>query len=149
TEWTTDGSMRHPVFLGMRTDKNPKQITREMPSLEKKKIQATSITRKSARRDEEKKLGKDDEVINVNKITLTITNRKKIYWPKEKITKGFMIDYYTSIAETILPYLKDRPQSMHRFPNGIEAEGFFQKDVDRNKIPEWLKTTEVFSESNS
>ena len=56
------------------------------------------------------------------------------------------MQYYNEVADFILPYLKDRPQSMNRFPNGINAPGFYQKDVDVDKIPSWLKTKKVFSE---
>lgn len=54
-------------------------------------------------------------------------NLNKVFWPKEKITKGDLITYYREMAPVILPYLKDRPQVLHRFPDGIEGESFFQK----------------------
>ncbi|MBX3020098.1 MAG: non-homologous end-joining DNA ligase [Bdellovibrionales bacterium] len=75
-----------------------------------------------------------------------LTNLDKIYWPKEQITKGDLIAYYKSIAPYILPHLKDRPQSLNRFPNGIARPGFYQKDVTGH-IPRWLKTERIFSES--
>ncbi len=78
---------------------------------------------------------------------VNITNPKKIFWPKEKYTKGDMIEYYEKIADYILPYLKDRPESMNRHPNGIAGESFFQKNVDHTPPP-WVKTQKVYSESN-
>ncbi|MEO8516594.1 MAG: non-homologous end-joining DNA ligase, partial [Flavobacterium sp.] len=65
------------------------------------------------------------------------------------ITKGEIVNYYNEIADLILPYLKNRPESMHRFPNGINESGFYQKDVDVNIIPSWLKTEKIFSESTN
>lgn len=75
-----------------------------------------------------------------------LTHLEKIYWPNEGITKGDLLNYYDSIAPYILPYLKDRPQSLNRHPNGITAPGFYQKDMTGH-IPRWLKTERIFSES--
>lgn len=75
-----------------------------------------------------------------------LTNLDKVFWPEEGITKGDLIDYYKSIAPFILPYLKDRPESLNRQPNGIAAPGFYQKDMT-GYIPRWLKTERIFSES--
>ncbi|HSU27612.1 MAG TPA: non-homologous end-joining DNA ligase [Chitinophagaceae bacterium] len=74
------------------------------------------------------------------------TNLEKIYWPKEKITKGDLIRYYESMAEWVLPYLKDRPLSLKRNPNGILDEGFYHKDAG-DIAPAWMKTSNVRSAS--
>ncbi len=66
------------------------------------------------------------------KIKFTATHPDKIFWPKQKITKGMLIDYYQSMATYILPYLKDRPESLKRNPNGINDKGFFHKDAGVN-----------------
>lgn len=75
-----------------------------------------------------------------------ITHPEKIYWPDEHITKGELIDYYRNIAPYILPYLKNRPLSLRRQPNGVKDEGFFQKDAG-DSVPEWIKTVEILAES--
>jgi bifunctional non-homologous end joining protein LigD len=90
---------------------------------------------------------KNDLELNVSGQKIRLTHLNKIYWPKEKITKGALIDYYRSVAKLILPYLKDRPQNLHRFPNGIEEQGFYQKDMDNNDLPTWMQTEEIYSES--
>jgi bifunctional non-homologous end joining protein LigD len=90
----------------------------------------------------------NDYELTVGKATLRLTNQHKIYFPGDKITKGEIVNYYRDISGFILPYLKDRPQSMNRFPNGIAGESFFQKDVDRAKIPGWIKTKKIYSTSN-
>src|SRR5690349_20973641 len=64
-----------------------------------------------------------------------LTNPGKIYWPDEGITKGDLLDYYREMADVILPYLKDRPESLHRHPNGIKGVSFFQKDLTRQPPP--------------
>jgi bifunctional non-homologous end joining protein LigD len=79
---------------------------------------------------------------------VNITHPEKIYWPDDGIAKGDLIEYYRDISSVILPYLKDRPQSLHRFPNGIAAKGFFQKDVSRQPPPEWIETIRHKSESD-
>ncbi len=135
TEWTGDGSMRHPVFLGLRKDKAAKEVKREIPRAMKKKDTAETTNDT----DYEKKVGK---------VNLKLTNQQKLYWPDEKITKGNLLKYYESVADVMLPYLKDRPESLHRFPNGIKDAGFFQKDQDVAKLPEWVRTEKVYSESN-
>jgi bifunctional non-homologous end joining protein LigD len=79
--------------------------------------------------------------------TLKLTNLKKLYWTKEKITKGDLLNYYHHIAPYMLPYMKDRPQSLNRFPNGINGKSFYQKDM-KGKVEPWLTTFERFSEGS-
>jgi bifunctional non-homologous end joining protein LigD len=76
-----------------------------------------------------------------------LTNLNKLYWPVEKISKGQLIDYYKGVSEYILPHLKDKPLSLNRHPNGIAEPSFFQKDLDREKIPSWIKTAPLYSDS--
>jgi bifunctional non-homologous end joining protein LigD len=70
---------------------------------------------------------------------LKFTNLDKVFWPEQNIKKRDLINYYYQIAPYILPYLKNRPQSMNRFPNGIRGKSFYFKDVT-GKAPEWVKT---------
>lgn len=73
---------------------------------------------------------------------IELSNRDKIFFPDEGITKGDLIDYYAKIADSILPYLKDRPLSLNRFPDGINSEGFYQKDIP-DYFPDWMETVEI------
>lgn len=77
----------------------------------------------------------------------TLTNLSKVYWPEEGYTKGDLLAYYREVAPVILPYLRDRPMSMLRHPNGITGKSFFQKDVSRQPPPPWIETTTVSSSS--
>ena len=90
----------------------------------------------------------NDIDLKIGKINLHLTIQNKIYFPEDLISKGDLINYYTQVSEIILPYLKDRPQSLNRFPNGISGKNFYHKDMDIDKIPTWLKTYTTFSESN-
>lgn len=113
-EWTSEGILRQPIFQGLRSDKSPDEVTREMP-----KQVTTSIKKKVAE----------------------FTNQDKIYYPKEKYTKGDVLGYYEKIAPFILPYLKDRPIVMRRYPNGINSDSFVQKDLIAH--PDWIETYPV------
>lgn len=88
-----------------------------------------------------------DNIIKVNGQKLELTNLQKIYWPKEKFTKGELIEYYHTISKFILPYIKNRPHSLNRYPHGIKGQNFYQKDV-KDKVASWITTAEVYSESN-
>ncbi|SEJ00127.1 DNA ligase D [Dyadobacter koreensis] len=94
----------------------------------------------------------EEHKAKVNKATksknkVELTHLEKIYWPDDKITKGELIEYYESVSKYILPYLKNRPLSLKRNPNGIKGQSFFQKDAGDN-APEWVTTAEIHSESN-
>jgi bifunctional non-homologous end joining protein LigD len=146
-EMTSDGVMRHPSFEGMRSDKKAADVamethtptevaTKEHEELTKKKVLTPS------RAGERKTLlnpTEDTQVRIVGGHEIKFNNLSKIYWPKEKITKRDMINYYYQVAPYMVPYLKGRPQSLNRFPNGIEGKSFYQKDV-KGKAPEWVDT---------
>lgn len=129
TEWTADQHLRHPVFKGLRDDKSLDAITEE------KAI------------DMENETSKSESIKQFGRKKVKLTNLDKLYWKKEKITKGQLLEYYESVSEHILPYLKNKPLSLNRYPNGIDGPSFYQKDVDTDQIPSWAKTVEVFSES--
>jgi bifunctional non-homologous end joining protein LigD len=147
-EITADGVMRHPSFEGMRADKPAKKVVLE------KEINTEAIVKKgksilhtkkvltaTTQSDRKTFLNPTDET-QVRKIgghEMSFTNLSKIYWPKEKITKRDMLNYYYQAAPYMLPYLKNRPQSLNRHPNGINGESFYQKDVT-GKAPGWIKT---------
>ncbi len=139
TEATKDGKLRHPVFLRLRDDKSIKDI--DMKSI--KPVKKPGKNSKEKNQQEEK----NNDDIKIGRTTVKITNRSKLYWPDEGITKGMLIDYYQEIADHILPFLKDRPQSLKRNPNGIKDHGFFHKDAGE-EAPSFVKSFKVYSESS-
>jgi bifunctional non-homologous end joining protein LigD len=147
TEITQDGVFRHPSFVALREDKNAKSVTieKEIPAHEitrpEKDTQKEEIVRAPEPKDKKTLLNPSEktQVKKVNGHELKFTNLDKVFWPDEKITKRDLINYYYQIAPFILPYLKDRPQSLNRFPNGIRGKNFYQKDVT-GKAPDWAKT---------
>ncbi|MEO7723454.1 MAG: non-homologous end-joining DNA ligase [Chthoniobacterales bacterium] len=86
-------------------------------------------------------------VLAVEGRDLAVSNLDKVLWPKAGFTKGEMIHYYIQIAPVLLPHLKDRPLTMKRYPNGVEAEFFYEKNCPTHR-PKWVKTAKVWSEGN-
>jgi bifunctional non-homologous end joining protein LigD len=79
---------------------------------------------------------------------LAVSNLNKILYPKVGFTKGQVIDYYIRIAPVLLPHLRDRPLTMKRYPNGVDAEFFYEKNCPAHR-PNWVQTAKVWSEGNS
>ncbi|HEV2914970.1 MAG TPA: non-homologous end-joining DNA ligase [Pyrinomonadaceae bacterium] len=77
------------------------------------------------------RVGQQQEIVS-------LTHLDKVYWPEDGYTKGDLIRYYYEVSKYILPYLKDRPLIMKRYPNGIEGQSFHQHDV--NEVPEFVRT---------
>jgi len=76
---------------------------------------------------------------------VVITNPKKVFWPDEGYTKSDLIDYYDSVSPWLLPYLRDRPLVLTRYPDGIKGKSFFQKDAP-GWIPSWIRTARIHSD---
>lgn len=131
TEWTEGGQMRHPVFKGLRIDLEKEEIKMNDAKLKKGPV---------------KKAGKENKIIKVSGHEVELTNLNKVFWPEEGYTKGDVIDYYKKISRYILPYLKNRPESLKRNPNGLKDEGFYHKDVGA-EAPEWVPSYKKYSDS--
>ncbi|TDH29126.1 DNA ligase D [Segetibacter sp. 3557_3] len=217
-EITSDGKMRHPIFLRLREDKSPNEATmndKQVPSrlvgqqpakatksndksnasavapVPPKKLKAAKSTSEETAKPAKKTTPKatkpvkaatevaaktkeksvtetadpasenagnkipvaeppdektNDKIITFGKIKFKTTNRQKIFFPDEGVTKGDVIDYYINMGEFILPYLKDRPESLMRTPNGINSKGFFHKDAG-NEAPDFVKSIGLYSDS--
>ena len=145
TEVTRDGMLRHPIFLHLRNDKPVKEVTMaNTKTVKKSEIRKIDKGEKNI----EKPASETDKTFTFGKIKVKATNVNKIYFPDDEITKGDVITYYQQIADYILPYLKGRPQSLLRMPNGINAPGFFHKDAGED-APSFIKTKKLFSESTN
>jgi len=136
-QWTEDNRLRAPVFLGLRNDVSPSEVKQEVAEAEPEagpNADFFAETEKEATRQ-------------VGAHTLKFTNLNKVYYPGEGYTKRDVLNYYAGIADLILPHLKDRPLSLKRYPNGIQEEYFFQKNV-REAFAPWLRTELIESEHN-
>lgn len=155
TEMTTDGIMRHPSFEAMRIDKKATDVIKEKAMDTKeitsnKKATTRTILKPADKKDRKTFLNPTDvtQVRTINGHEIKFNNLSKVYWPKEKITKRDMLNYYYQVAPYMLPYLKDRPQSMNRHPNGINGESFYFKDVT-GTAPDWIDTFEYKSDADN
>ncbi len=142
-ELTDEGIMRHPSFEGMRADKAAKDVHPEKAKSTKTLVPESQDPVPSGNGHPTGRrtlLNPTDEtqVRQVNGHELKFSNLGKIFWPKEQYTKRDLLNYYYQIAPTILPHLKDRPQSLNRFPNGIDGQHFYHKDVTAT-APDWVK----------
>jgi bifunctional non-homologous end joining protein LigD len=111
-EWTHDGRLRHPAYLGIREDKGAAEVTREEPFA---------------------------DVIRRGKRELRLSNLDKPFWPDEQITKGDLLRYYQAVAPVLVPHLRGRPFTMRRYPDGAYGKAFFQKDAPSH-MPDWIST---------
>ncbi|MEB2776290.1 DNA ligase D [Algoriphagus sp. D3-2-R+10] len=128
-EWTENGRLRQPVFKGLRNDKFPQELKID-------KAQPPGNTNEPS-----------ENSLEIDGINVQVSNLEKPLWPKEGITKYDLIEYYLSVSKYILPFLKDRPQNLHRHPNGIDKDSFYQKDTPEG-YPDWIETTSIYSESS-
>lgn len=163
-EITSDGVMRHPSFKGMRDDKAPKDVVKETQTPTEKITKSTGRSNRKTPHGKEKEV--KEKLLHTNEDTtrksllnpneksqtkvingksITFNNLDKVYFPKGGYTKRDVINYYYLIAPFILPYMKNRPQTLIRYPNGIKGKSFYQKDVT-GKVPDWVKKFPYSSE---
>jgi len=148
-EVTADGVFRHPSYEGMRSDKKATDVVREtaedteeLVDLKHKDDNGKPALVSAPKRTGEQTLlnpTEETQVKKVNSHDLKFSNLSKLYWPEDGYTKRDMFNYYYQVSEFILPYLKDRPLSLNRYPGGIHGKSFYQKDV-KGKAPDWAKT---------
>jgi bifunctional non-homologous end joining protein LigD len=134
TDWTEDGGLRHPTFLGLRDDRKPEDCRRE--------------TAEPSAAGPEAGPEADPAPAPVTAAEpgprLTPTNLRKVFWPAEGYTKADLIGYYEGVARWMLPYLRDRPLVLTRFPDGIAGKSFYQKDAPEF-APAWVRTERIYS----
>jgi len=148
SEWTEDGGIRHPSFLGLRDDKNPREVRRE---------QASRVADDAAPRGPRKPDGPREPrqpraprgpresspaAVVEEPRQVTITNPGKVFWPDEGYTKADLVGYYERVAPWLLPYLRDRAVVLTRYPDGIHGKSFFQKDAPEWS-PAWVRTERI------
>ncbi|PYR62245.1 MAG: hypothetical protein DMF91_07405, partial [Acidobacteria bacterium] len=148
TEWTADGKLRHPVYLGLRDDKKPAEVYREQTSRLHAtservqgsgfKVQGSGFKVQAAGQKVQGSPELVDELQTIEQsrrdgvlalpggARLKVSNLHKVFWPTQKLTKGDLMRYYVQVAPFILPAVEDRPLVMKRFPNGITGAPFYQ-----------------------
>src|SRR6266540_2529296 len=140
-EWTPDGLLRHSAFLRLRTDKAPHECERQKWRAEAE-APLPEVVVDGAPLSADPPPPPPKQAVQK---TVTFSNPKKIYWPAEGYTKGDLIEYYRAISPWLLPYLRNRPVILTRFPDGIDGKSFYQKDAPEF-APEWMRTVPIWSE---
>ena len=129
-EWTKDGVLRAPVFVGLREDKSPLEVTREEAS------PPEAVT--PGVHPEPINLAGREVIADVDGHRVKFTNLDKLFFPKDGWKKRDLLEFYDRVSPWLLPHLKDRPLSMKRYPNGIADEFFFQKNA-ASGFPDWMR----------
>jgi bifunctional non-homologous end joining protein LigD len=115
-EWTSDGLLRHPSFKGLREDKDPADVVRELPG--------------------------DARELAFGERTVRVSNWSKVLWPQAGFTKGDLVEYYVAVAPTLLPHLAGRPLTLKRYPNGVDEQHFYEKQSPSHR-PDWVRTAPI------
>ncbi|HVF40984.1 MAG TPA: DNA ligase D [Gemmatimonadaceae bacterium] len=190
SEWTSDGKLRQPIYLGTRDDKKASEVGRESNSMQKKtgktgvtksRTSTTAASKSTARRRiyakrtvdevveqapkaqrrgrayseeaivarlEEIEEGSGEGRVEISRDTaIDVTNLGKIFFPKEKLTKGDLMRYYVSVSPLILPVMADRPLVLKRFPNGVKGPSFFQQNA--GETPDVVRTETIHTQGGS
>jgi len=158
--WTQEERLRHPVFMGLREDKQAEECRKdgefadsELPNGNPDVVRAPVIAGKvlSTKAQVEAELfnGHAENVtLEIDGKRFRVSNLNKVYFPESGYTKRDLLAYYYRMADYVLPFLKDRPLVLRRYPDGIKGQAFFQKNMSESKgLPDWFRTVEVDSES--
>jgi bifunctional non-homologous end joining protein LigD len=160
SEWTADRRLRQPIFIGLRDDKDAKDVEIEAASVQRKPVRKSVAASRNTRvkvpgraKSTKTSVAKVDnnslleQLSSIEKAggggtldfgkgkSLKVSNLDKVFFPKEKYTKGDVMRYYTRIADFILPTVQDRPLVLKRFPNGIDGEAFYQHKAAESTPP--------------
>jgi len=169
TEWTRDGKLRHPVYLGLRDDKKAGDVRRETKARVRGsgfRVQGAATPRARTPNSEPRTQNeprtrnlepgtqgvidqlsslessrKDGVLVLPDGDELKVTNLHKVFWPKQKLTKGDLFRYYARVAPFMLPAVADRPLVMKRFPDGVAAPPFYQHRAA--EVPAGVRTEVV------
>jgi bifunctional non-homologous end joining protein LigD len=144
--FTDDGHLRHPVFVRLRDDKRPDECTHPVPrhTTEPNPAGAGGVAENADGAGDDAPEFPTESPVTPERI-VRLSRLEKIFWPAERYTKGDLIEYYRAVAPWLLPYLRDRPLVVTRFPDGIEGKSFYQKNAP-DYVPKWVRTTRVWSE---
>jgi bifunctional non-homologous end joining protein LigD len=161
SEWTEDGGVRHPAFLGLRDDKPARDVRREIPhrpqggDAQPRRVRESRTPRRvgggregvaepSERPSASGSRGGFSHSLpaGAGPPRIPITNPTKVFWPDEGYTKSDLVGYYERVAPWLLPYLRDRAVVLTRYPDGIKGKSFFQKDAPA-WTPEWIRRERI------
>ncbi|HEX9496003.1 MAG TPA: DNA ligase D [Candidatus Limnocylindria bacterium] len=142
-EITRDGTLRHPTYLGLRTDIDPTECTgQEIATTAKEAQRKAEMATKEAGRmtkvDPSRK-ERTPATLEIDGHQLKLTNLEKVLFPEDGYTKADIIRYYTAVSPYLIPVIRDRPLTLKPFPDGIAGPSFYQKDKP-SFTPKWIKS---------
>ncbi len=158
--WTQEPRLRAAIFLGLRKDRSAKECRweAEIPAAATEvKHVAPKVTHVAAPKGEKIFAGSEEienelfhgraenATLELDGKRVRLTHLNKIYFPESGYTKRNLLAYYYRMADHVLPFLKDRPLVLRRYPDGITGESFFQKEASE-AAPEWMSRVTVYSE---
>jgi bifunctional non-homologous end joining protein LigD len=147
SEWTAQGQLRHPRFLGLRSDKRPRQWERSAPEPPSPSPVAQQSLPNRAPGAVGRGAASAAAVRGASACAappIAFTNLEKVFWPDDGYTKGDLVGYYRTIAPLLLPYLRDRPVVLTRYPDGIAGQHFYQQDAPE-WVPDWVYRVRLYS----
>jgi len=165
SEWTADGKLRQPIFLGVRDDKAARDVHRERESIQqwaqeigkvatraRHSTVSTGVRRGRGGRWKDPVVAQldrlqaagGDGVLQLGAGSLHVSSLDKLYFAKDGFSKGDVMRYYATVAPVLLPAIKDRPLILKRYPNGIDGTSFFQQNAD--EVPKGVRTVRVLTE---
>ena len=166
SEWTADGKLRQPIYLGTRDDKNAREVGREGASVQRAaksasegkgaatkkraagtpaKPKAASSGRKGLERLEEIEAEGGNGILTLpGGARLELSSLGKVFFKKDGYTKGDLMRYYATVAPMILPTIRDRPLVLRRFPNGIDGKAFYQQKAPEHP-PEGVRVEPILA----
>jgi bifunctional non-homologous end joining protein LigD len=163
--WTQEGRLRHPVFMGLRDDANPEEchwesevaasepvrehVRRKAPSVVRVPSVVGKVLSGKAQIESELFKGREENItLEIEGKRFRLTHLNKVYFPESGFTKRYLIAYYYRMADYVLPFLKNRPLVLRRYPDGIKGQAFFQKNMNESLgLPDWFQTVPIDSES--
>jgi bifunctional non-homologous end joining protein LigD len=145
-EWTTERVMRAPSFKGLREDKPAAEVVLEVAARGGEESPSADPDMPGdspeALFDEVESLPEGALAVLTEGRRLKITNWDKVLYPETGFTKGDLIAYYARVAPVVLPHLHDRPLTLKRYPNGVDATYFYEKQSPSHR-PEWVQTVRI------
>ncbi|MEP6494356.1 MAG: DNA ligase D [bacterium] len=152
-EWTTEGKLRQPVFVGVRDDKSPREVVREAASVATSGAKARTAKKRGVKSRPEKTRdaksrgrsaattspdaiadrlreiedNRESGTLDLSTGSLEVSNLHKVFFPATKHTKGDVMRFYALVSKYLLPAIADRPLVMRRFPNGVRGKAFYQQ----------------------
>ncbi len=154
SEWTSEGRLRHPVYLGLRDDKRAEGVGREGSRGSRGSKGSKGSRGSRGSRGSSSIVVNQSNLSNLSNLLLAlessrkdgtvelpngdrvgVTNLSKVFWPQGTITKGELLRYYVEVSPYLLPAVQDRPLVMKRFPNGIKGQAFYQQQQRREQPP--------------